>query len=148
MPLLFFETLILLVKAVFIRRRGSACLRLPTVAKAAISADKRQSLVAQVNRLTNLVAGKSRHACWYRCYPLVVLLRKRGVAAQLNIGLMGLQPRQELRGHCWLSLESQVFNELDDVSSAAYPEFLGDNGFGAAYWVKAGQGQYVSRKFG
>ncbi len=45
---------------------------------------------------------------------------------QLNIGLMGLQPRQELRGHCWLTFEGRIFNELEAASSQSYPEFLGE----------------------
>lgn len=138
MPLLFLETLILLFKAAIIRRRGRASLRLPAVAATALAPGELRFLVSQVNRLTSLLAGKSRHACWYRSYPLAVLLRKRGVAAQLNIGLMGLQPRQELRGHCWLSIAGRVFNEPEAASSLSYPEFLGEgseSGQGVLYWV-------------
>ena len=140
---LFLATLGLLLKAAFIRRRGGASLRLPAVAATVISSGELQSLVIQVNRLTCRIAGKSRHACWYRSYPLAVLLRKRGVAVQLNIGLMGLQPRQELRGHCWLTFEGRIFNELEAASSQSYPEFLGEGGQGVRYWVNVEQAKAI-----
>ena len=148
MPLLFLETLILLFKAAIIRRRGRASLRLPAVAATALAPGELRFLVSQVNRLTSLLAGKSRHACWYRCYPLAVLLRRRGLAVQLNIGLMGFGAEQKQSGHCWLTLDGTVFNELESISSASYPDFLGENGYGVAFWVKAGQGSYVSRRVG
>ncbi len=139
------KTLLLVLQGVFVRRR-TASLRLPQVAPTAMATAELETMLTQVNRITGLVAGKSRHACFYRSYPLAVLLRRRGLPVQLNIGLMGLQPRQRLRGHCWLSLQDSIINEPEPLSSAAYPDLLGDNGFGVRYWVKVGQGDYVSRR--
>ncbi len=145
---LFCETLTLLLKAVHVRRNGGASLRLPPVAEEQIPLEAREKLIARVNRITSFFSGQNRHACWYRSFPLAVLLRRRGLAVQLNIGLMGFGPGQNERGHCWLSLNGEVLNELDDVSSAAYPDFLGENGLGVAFWVKTGQGSYMSRRLG
>lgn len=141
----YLEALFLLLKGAVVRR-CRFCLHLPQVSAAALPPAGLETILAGINRLTGLVAGKSRHACFYRSYPLAVVLRKRGVPVQLNIGLMGLQPQQRLRGHCWLSLHGTVINEPEPFSSAAYPELLGDNGFGVCYWVKAGQGDYMSRR--
>ncbi len=139
------KTLLLVLQGVFVRRR-KVTPRLPQVAPTAMAAAELEAMLALVNRITGLVAGKSRHACFYRSYPLAVLLRQRGLPVELNIGLMGLQPRQRLRGHCWLSLRGSIINESEPLSSAAYPDLLGDNGLGVRYWVKAGQGDYVSRR--
>lgn len=141
----YLEALFLLLKGAVVRRRHFR-LRLPQVSSAPLSPAGLEATLAGVNRLTGLVAGKSRHACFYRSYPLAVMLRKRGLPVQLNIGLMGLQPQQRLRGHCWLSLHGRVINEPEPFSSAAYPELLGDNGSGVCYWVKVGQGDYMSRR--
>ena len=143
MALLIAKTLALIVKAALIRRQGGASLRLPRTAGTAASPAELLPLVTKVNRLTSLLAGKSRHACWYRSYPLAVLLRKSGVAVQLNIGLMGLQPGQELRGHCWLSHGAEIFNELEAASSQSYPEFLGQGGEGVLYWVNVDQAKAI-----
>ncbi len=142
------EMLALLLKAVWVRRRGGASLRLPPVAEVQIPLEAKEKLIVRVNRITSFFAGQNRHACWYRCYPLAVLLRRRGLAVQLNIGLMGFGAEQKQSGHCWLTLDGTVFNELESISSASYPDFLGENGYGVAFWVKAGQGSYVSRRVG
>ena len=141
---LWLELLRLVAQAAVLRRlRGDRALRLPPVAPMRISPEQQAELAHRCNRLTHLLARSSRHFCWYRSYPLAVLLRKRGVPVQLNIGLMGLN--QRTRGHCWLSLDGRVINEPGDLS-AAYPEFLGDNGCGTVFWTAAGPGEYVSRK--
>ena len=145
----FLKTMGLLLRAALLRRRSATGLRLPTLSCTPGNAgllrfskkdinlllQGQSTLINQVNRITMQVAGKSRHACLYRCYPLAVLLRERGMPVQFNIGLMGLQPRQELRGHCWLSLHGQIFNEPEEASSRSYPEFLGQGGEGIFYWV-------------
>ncbi|NLZ17785.1 MAG: lasso peptide biosynthesis B2 protein [Desulfobulbaceae bacterium] len=137
--MLALQTLLILLQAMLVRKRGGTALRLPPVATVQASLEEQNKLVARVNRLTTLLAGKSRHACFYRSYPLAVLLRKKGVPVQLNIGLMGLGPHQELRGHCWLSAKGKVFNELEAASSLSYPEFLGQGGEGVLYWVNVDQ---------
>ena len=141
---LWLELLRLLALAAVLRRtRSGGALRLPPVASRRVTPEEQAELVRRCNRLTHLLARASRHFCWYRCYPLAALLRKRGVPAQLNIGLMGLN--QRTRGHCWLTIGGRVFNEPDG-QAAAFPVFLGENGRGLAFWAAAGQGIYTSRK--
>lgn len=137
--MLVLKTLQILLQAILVRKRGGTALFLPPVAAVQASLQEQNRLISRVNRLTTLFAGKSRHACFYRSYPLAVLLRKKGVAVQLNVGLMGLGPHQELRGHCWLSTNGKVFNELEAASSRSYPDFLGQGGEGILYWVNMDQ---------
>ena len=139
------ELLWLVAQAAILRRlRSDRALRLPPVGENRVTPEEQAELIRRCNRLIHLLARNSRHYCWSRCWPLAALLRKRGVPVGLNIGLMGLN--QKTRGHCWLSLEGRVINEPDEVSAAAYPEFLGDNGYGAAFWAAVGPGEYVGRK--
>ena len=139
------ETLLLLIQARLLRLRRVPRLRLPPVnGKPGLSADEALALAARVNRLTRLFAGKSRHACWYRGYPLAVMLRRRGLDARLNIGLACLDLGPGLvRGHVWLTLDGAAFNEpvgaLGDAART-FPHLLADNGRGVRCWVAAGRG--------
>lgn len=140
----------LVLWACVLRHRPRPRPRLPPVsAKSGLSPEEALILAGRVNRIVRPLTARSGHACWYRCYPLAALLRRRGLDARLNIGLICLAPNPgPARGHAWLTLDGELFNEPDsvrgnaaeDASSAArsFPHLLADDGQGLRYWVAAG----------
>ena len=145
---LYLQTLAMLCRALWLRRRSGVQLILPPVAEPYSSMEGVKKEVRLINRCTHFFSRRSSHACFYRSYPRAVFLRKKGVPVQFNIGLMGLGGEKEgVKGHCWLSLDETVVNELTGESSASYPIFLGESGSGVRYWVNTEEARVISHRF-
>ena len=75
--------------------------------------------------------------CFFRAFILAHILRRRGLPVSLNVGLCGLNGRQNGRtidGHCWLTLDDRPYLEDGDWREK-YPDFLATGQNGIRYWI-------------
>jgi hypothetical protein len=72
--------------------------------------------------------------CLYRSMALARVLRARGVAARVNIGLRERRGRRTPDGHCWISLHGRALAERG-APEKAYPVRLAEDGDFICYWL-------------
>ena len=87
-----------------------------------LSGERERTLQAGTARMVDVAA---RHLLWQpSCLPrslvLWFLLRRRGVPAELRIGVRKSEER--LEAHAWVEVDHRVVNDAPDIA-AAYPPF-------------------------
>lgn len=75
--------------------------------------------------------------CFYRTYVVACVLRRWNVPLILNIGVNDPFELKRMRGHCWLTLNNEVFLETCSVE-AKYPILTGKLEGQIHYWAGSG----------
>jgi hypothetical protein len=73
--------------------------------------------------------------CFVRSYLLAATLRRRGLPAQLNVGLRNVGTGASVSGHCWLTVGNGAPLAEPGEAVAAYPRFMGEGANGVRYWA-------------
>ncbi len=141
---IFYETVMALVQARRVRHgNADAGVDLPPVrpdmalsSATALSVAKRISVFVKA-----LLFWKLGQCCFYRCYAVACVLRRRGVPVVLNIGLLEPADRSRVFGHCWLSLNGEPFAERRDPH-VLYPVEMGSRQEGVAHWLGSRIGKH------
>lgn len=94
--------------------------RAPVAPEPAAAAELAKSYARAVSIAAGNVPCRAR--CLERSLALWWLLRRRGVAAELRIGVR--KPESELEAHAWVELDGLAINDRDDVGEryAAFEE--------------------------
>lgn len=121
----------------FLILNGRLSLRIPANKKPARKYDLRKLL--QINEKIEIILNrlkiKTGHLCFYRSYVVVSIFRRLGVPVQINIGLWGLEGKQNCAGgHAWVTLDQQFLRDEKDARHL-YPFKLGMDNQGINYWV-------------
>jgi hypothetical protein len=73
--------------------------------------------------------------CYYRCYAISFVLRKRGVPIFLNLGCTNyLELNSKASGHCWLTIKGELYLEKTDPYTR-YTHFIGCSGNQVNFWM-------------
>jgi hypothetical protein len=123
------------------KRKSMARVKLPAVAftrtpdgNGADEALVRQAINA-ADRLTHTLVHFTTRKCFFRAFTAGYLLRKKGIAVTLNMGLHHLDKSdRNVRGHCWLSWQGNPIGECNDPH-VRYHRFLGAGKNGVCYWL-------------
>lgn len=91
-------------------------------------------MVKWAERLSLLASVSDGHRCFYRSYLIVSALRRSGIPAEMNIGMMGFDGSATPEGHCWVTVGDRAIAEVEDPTNS-YPTALGSNGRGISFWV-------------
>lgn len=94
-----------------------------------------QRAIAGADALTETLVHFTTRKCFFRAFTAAYVLRKKGFAVTLNMGLHHLNKKDhKVRGHCWLSWEGQPVVETNDPR-VRYHQFLGTGQNGVCYWL-------------
>ena len=134
------------IKTFFVLK-GLLSLRLPPYEKTTRECDLREvkQLNEQIEMILNRFIVNSGHVCFYRSYVATSIFRSLGVPVQINIGLWGLEGKQNCAGgHAWVTLEKQSLRDEKEVTRL-YPFELGMNSKGINYWAGRKASNHILR---
>lgn len=86
--------------------------------------------------LVRFGAAWSHRKCFLRTFIVVSVLRRYGLDARMNVGLVGLDAGQETSGHCWTTCDGKPIGETNDPG-LDYPHAMGTGPNGIHYWLGA-----------
>lgn len=72
--------------------------------------------------------------CFVRTFIVVSLLRRDGLDARMNVGLVGCETGRDISGHCWTTVDGVPIGEPTDPVSD-YPHAMGAAPNGIHYWL-------------
>ncbi len=116
--------------------KGKSGLQLPDVrSHVLITEVETYTLGRKMKRVIDLLLFWNPGPCFYRSFTILYVLRALGIRIDLHFGLLEpfLEKRKDIKAHCWLSINGELFLENRDVLSR-YPTFLGKNTTGVWYW--------------
>ncbi len=76
----------------------------------------------------------SDRKCFLRTFIVVSVLRRHGLDARMNVGLVGCATGEETSGHCWTTVDGVPIGETTDPTSD-YPHAMGTAPNGIHYWL-------------
>lgn len=134
---LFFLPLICTYYAIktFLILKGLLSLHLPPYEKTAHKYDLEDiiQINVKIEMILNRLIMNSSHFCFYRSYVATSIFRRLRVPVQINIGLRGLEGKQNCAGgHAWLTLDKQFLRDEKEVKYL-YPFELGMDSQGINY---------------
>jgi len=102
--------------------------------------DKKQTyrIVVHVERFVKRVfvrIFRTKHSCFYRSYILLTIFHRLGLPLALNIGMKNFHRPENIDGHCWLTLNDELFFE-DKQTAENFPAYMGKNKKGMAFWMQ------------
>ena len=100
-----------------------------------LSESELREIVRKVHLIVKVLLLIIPGRCFYRCYAIAAVLRKRGVPLALNLGWSTLGKNKKKRGHCWLSLDGCSFEEVTDTKKL-YPFCIGSFNDEIYYWTE------------
>ena len=147
---LFFEVVLSIVEAYVILLNSKSKIRLPDVrGSVVLSTAQIQKRVSFTDSLLKFLIFTRKHNCFYRSFVRMKVLRKRNVPVKLNIGLRNFDTDIHTRGHCWLTLEDQLFFEPIPSDSHLLPNelypFLLGSYKDVSYWFNGKDGDTLLR---
>jgi hypothetical protein len=117
------------------RRKNPAAIKLPPVGRPCRLSHKQIIfLESWLTELVRLVIPSKRHRCYDRGFTLAAVFRELGIPVTLNVGLRKIFNAGRVTGHCWLSLNGQIFKEKSNPQ-VIYPYALGTDAEGVNYFV-------------
>ena len=94
-----------------------------------------RNLSRRVRLTVFLLLFWKRDRCFYRSYAMAVILRKKGVPVELHLGCwIDWRNTGWASGHCWLTLDSLLFEERVDPRGD-FPVALSCSEGPIHYWV-------------
>lgn len=76
----------------------------------------------------------SDRKCFLRTFVVVSVLRRCGLDARMNVGLVGCEAGRSTSGHCWTTIDGMPIGEPTDPRSD-YPHAMGTAPNGIHYWL-------------
>lgn len=103
-----------------------------------ISAEDIAFLVSCTDFMVRFGTIRSGRKCFFRAYILGAVLHKWDVPVVMNVGLYNLTGSRRRRGHCWLTLNNEMFAESSDKVEK-YKVKLATGVNGVRYWHGSGK---------
>ena len=108
----------------------------PVISAAKIDQQEVNWVISYVDFLVKYGAVCTERKCFFRAYILANILRRQGLCLEMNIGMRTSQTASRTVGHCWLTIDGEVFEE-NDMLKKAFPFEIGKDKNGTHYWFNS-----------